>query len=100
MSATYTSAEVAAKIGITPGQLTKTHRRRHDRDGMPLPIASQPYRWEKTGFDFWFTRHHPLREGMTMPANDLAPALEPLTIEEHRADLHAYYAAQAGGNQP
>lgn len=96
MSSVYTSADIAKKLGVTRGYITRTFRDHHDRDGMPLPVtSSRPYRWEKTGFDFWFTRQHPLREGMTFPANDVLTSLEPLTIEEHRADLHAYYAAHS-----
>lgn len=98
MSRTYPAPHVAEAIGITPGTLYRTWRQRHDREGMPLPATLRPLGWEKSGFDYWLTRNHPLRAGT--PANDMHAPLAPVTIAEHQRDLHDYYrraADNAGG---
>jgi hypothetical protein len=40
----------------------RTRQIRHERDGLPAPISEHgPLKWERTGFDAWLTRHHPMR---------------------------------------
>lgn len=77
----YTSRDIAIALGIS---LDTFYRTRHDREaaGMPRPISERPLKWERTGFDAWLTRFHPLRP--PAPANDQALAPEPATLEEHR----------------
>jgi hypothetical protein len=58
----YCSAEVALAIGISLDTFYRTRQTRHERDGLPAPISERgPLRWERTGFDAWLTRHHPMR---------------------------------------
>lgn len=88
---TYTSAQVAEKIGMTVRTFYHQRPALH-RAGMPDPISpiGQP-KWDKLSFDAWRHRHHPLAP--QRPANDSAPiAPEPETIEEHRMALHRAYA--------
>jgi hypothetical protein len=88
----YTAADICEAIGISLDTLYRTRETRHTRDGLPRPISEHPLRWERSGFDAWHTRHHPLRPAR--PANDVAAAPEPASIEESRARLAAAYAPQ------
>lgn len=84
----YTSRDIAIALGIS---LDTFYRTRHGREaaGMPRPISERPLKWERTGFDAWLTRFHPLRP--PAPANDQAAPLAPQTDEECRARLAAAY---------
>jgi predicted DNA-binding transcriptional regulator AlpA len=91
----YTASDVCEALGISLDTLYRTRARWHARERLPQPISERPLRWERTGFDAWLTRHHPARPN-TAAANDAAPLPVPGTIEEHQADLHAYYQARRG----
>jgi predicted DNA-binding transcriptional regulator AlpA len=93
----YTASQVCQALGISLDTLYRTRTRRHDRDGLPRPISERPLCWERSGFDAWLTRFHPARPKVAA-ANDVAARLVPGSIEEHQADLHAYY--QARRNHP
>lgn len=92
----YTTPEVAAKIGITIDTFYRNRRRLEMVDGMPKPLRSKgAHGYERSGFDAWLTRYHPLRA--QRPANDAEAPLVPVTVEEHRQELHDYYRAQLAG---
>jgi hypothetical protein len=58
----YSSTEVAMAIGVSLDTFYRTRQIRHERDGLPAPISGRgPLKWERTGFDAWLTRHHPMR---------------------------------------
>jgi hypothetical protein len=58
----YSSTEVAMAMGISLDTFYRTRQIRHERDGLPAPISERgPLKWERTGFDAWLTRHHPMR---------------------------------------
>jgi hypothetical protein len=58
----YSSTEVAMAIGVSLDTFYRTRQIRHERDGLPAPISERgPLKWERTGFDAWLTRHHPMR---------------------------------------
>jgi hypothetical protein len=82
MRSTYTAADVATALDITPDTLRRTRELRHHRDGLPRPVCLRPLKWERSGFDAWMTRFHPQRP--PAPANDPVAPLAPDTIEEHR----------------
>jgi hypothetical protein len=86
---TYTAREICEAIGITPDTLYRTREVRHVRDALPRPITVHPLRWERTGFDAWLTRHHPLRP--QAPANDAARPPDPASDEECRQRLAQAY---------
>lgn len=88
----YIAAEICEALGISLDTLYRTRQLRHTRDGLPPPIQEHPLKWERTGFDAWLTRHHPLRPAR--PANDVAAVPAPASIEESRARLAAAYAPQ------
>lgn len=88
----YTASDICEAIGISLDTLYRTRETRHVRDGLPRPISEHPLRWERTGFDAWITRHHPLRP--KAPANDIAAVPAPASIEESRARLALAYAPQ------
>lgn len=88
----YTAADVCEALGITMDTLYRTREIRHTRDGLPRPISVHPLKWERTGFDAWNTRYHPLRP--QRPANDVSAEPAPASIEESRARLAAAYAPQ------
>lgn len=92
MQRPYTAADICEAIGISLDTLYRTRKLRHDRDGLPQPISEHPLKWERSGFDAWNTRYHPLRP--QRPANDVAAVPAPASIEESRARLAAAYAPQ------
>jgi hypothetical protein len=90
----YTASDVCAAIGISKDTLYRTRQARHDRDGLPRPISERgPLKWERTGFDAWLKRHHPMHP--PRPANDIVQAPDPDTIEEHRRRFHEAYGPEA-----
>jgi hypothetical protein len=91
---TYTAHDVCDALGISLDTLYRTRARWHERDGLPRPISERPLRWERTGFDAWLTRFHPARPKPA--ANDMTPPPVPGSIDEHQADLHAYYRSRLG----
>lgn len=92
MQRPYTAADICEALGISLDTLYRTRKLRHDRDGLPQPLQEHPLKWERTGFDAWNTRHHPLRP--QRPANDTAAVPEPVDIAEHRARFAQAYAPQ------
>lgn len=89
----YLASDIAAAIGISLDTLYRTRRLRHDLDQLPRPISERgPLKWERSGFDAWLTRHHPMRP--QPPANDAAAMPDPVSDDEHRARLAAAYAPQ------
>ena len=89
---TYTAPEVAEMLGITIVTLYKTRRRRELIDKMPAPLSAVgAHKWERSGFDAWFTRYHPQRP--PAPANDPLPSPVPASIEEHQTAFARAYGA-------
>ena len=86
----YSSAEVAMAIGVSLDTFYRTRQIRHVRDGLPAPISEcGQLKWERTGFDVWLTRHHPMRP-KTIAGDIFAPP-PPATDEEHRERLRTAY---------
>ena len=86
----YSSTEVARAIGVSMDTFYRTRHIRHERDGLPAPISERgPLKWERTGFDAWLTRHHPMRPMTT--ANDTFLPPPAATDEEHRERLRTAY---------
>lgn len=86
----YSSTEVATAIGISLDTFYRTRRLRHERDGMPSPISERgPLKWERTGFDAWLTRHHPLRRKTIANGAFAPPPAE--NDDEHRERLRRAY---------
>lgn len=86
----YSSTEVATAIGVSLDTFYRTRRLRHERDGLPSPISERgPLKWERTGFDAWLTRHHPLRQKMI--AHDAFARAPALSDDEHRERLRRAY---------
>jgi hypothetical protein len=86
----YSSTEVATAIGVSLDTFYRTRQIRHKRDGLPAPISERgPFKWERTGFDAWLTRHHPMRP-KTIVNDTVAPPLA-ASDEEHRERLRAAY---------
>ncbi|MET4418839.1 hypothetical protein [Bradyrhizobium sp. RT3a] len=86
----YSSTEVATAIGISLETFYRTRRLRHERDGLPSPICERgPLKWERTGFDAWLTRHHPMRPKTI--ANDAFAPPPPGNDDEHRERLRKAY---------
>lgn len=86
----YTATDVCEAIGISKDTFYRTREIRHERDGLPRPISERgPLKWERSGFDAWLTRFHPLRPAR--PANDVVISPDPASLEEHRARLHEAY---------
>jgi hypothetical protein len=86
----YSSAEVAAAIGVSLDTFYRTRQIRHERDGLPAPISERgPLKWERTGFDAWLTRHHPMRPKAI--ANDIFAPPPAASDEEHRERLRTAY---------
>jgi hypothetical protein len=84
----YSSTEVAMSIGISLDTFYRTRQTRHERDGLPAPISERgPLKWERTGFDAWLTRHHPMRP-KTIDTFAPPPAG---SDEEHRERLRTAY---------
>lgn len=95
MLSPYLAAHVAECLGISLDTLYRTRKLRHTRDCLPRPISETgPLKWERSGFDAWLTRHHPMRP--QPPANDAAALPDPVTDDEHRARLAQAYAPQTG----
>ena len=87
----YSSAEVATAIGVSLDTFYRTRQIRHERDRLPAPISERgPLKWERTGFDIWLTRHHPMR-AKTIADDAFAPP-PAATDEEHRERLRMAYA--------
>jgi predicted DNA-binding transcriptional regulator AlpA len=84
----YTAPEICEALGITLDTLYRTRERRHDRDGLPRPFQEHPLKWERSGFDAWLTRHHPLRP--PRPANDVAVVPDDGSITERARPAVAY----------
>lgn len=86
----YSSTEVAGAIGVSLNTFYRTRQIRHERDGLPAPISERgPLKWERTGFDAWLTRHHPMRPKTI--ANDTFAPPPAANDEEHRERLRAAY---------
>jgi hypothetical protein len=86
----YSSAEVATAIGVSLDTFYRTRRIRHERDGLPAPISEcGQLKWERTGFDAWLTRHHPMRPKTI--TNDIFAPPSATTDEEHRERLRTAY---------
>jgi len=86
----YSSTEVAMAIGVSLDTFYRTRQTRHERDGLPAPISERgPLKWERTGFDAWLTRHHPLRPKTI--ANDTFVPPPAASDEEHRERLRTAY---------
>jgi hypothetical protein len=86
----YSSAEVAVAIGVSLDTFYRTRQIRHERDGLPTPISERgQLKWERTGFDAWLTRHHPMRPKTI--ANDTFAPPAAATDEEHRERLRTAY---------
>jgi len=86
----YSSTEVAMAIGVSLDTFYRTRQTRHELDGLPAPISERgPLKWERTGFDAWLTRHHPLRpKAVTNETFAPPPAA---CDEEHRERLRTAY---------
>jgi hypothetical protein len=77
-------------IGVSLDTFYRTRQTRHERDGLPAPISERgPLKWERTGFDTWLTRHHPLRPKTI--ANDTFAPPPAVSDEEHRERLRTAY---------
>jgi hypothetical protein len=86
----YSSTEVATAIGVSLDTFYRTRQIRHERDGLPAPISERgPLKWERTGFDAWLTRHHPMRPKTI--ANDTFAPPPAASDEEHRERLRTAY---------
>jgi hypothetical protein len=86
----YSSTEVAMAIGVSLDTFYRTRQTRHELDGLPEPISERgPLKWERTGFDAWLTRHHPLRRNAV--ANDTFAPRPAASDEEHRERLRTAY---------
>jgi len=86
----YSSTEVAIAIGVSLDTFYRTRQIRHERDGLPAPISERgPLKWERTGFDAWLTRHHPMRPKTI--ANDTFAPPPAASDEEHRERLRTAY---------
>ncbi|WP_145670303.1 hypothetical protein [Bradyrhizobium stylosanthis] len=90
MQPPYSSTDVAMAIGISLDTFYRTRRLRHERDGLPPPISERgPLKWERTGFDAWLTRHHPMRPKTI--ANDAFASPPAASDDEHRERLRKAY---------
>lgn len=90
MQPPYSSTEVATAIGVSLDTFYRTRRLRHERDGLPSPISERgPLKWERTGFDAWLTRHHPMRPKTI--ANDAFAPPPAASDQEHRDRLRRAY---------
>ena len=90
MQLPYSSTEVATAIGVSLDTFYRTRRLRHERDGLPSPISERgPLKWERTGFDAWLTRYHPMRPKTI--ANDAFAPPPAASDEEHRKRLRRAY---------
>ncbi|WP_445217121.1 hypothetical protein ACKWRH_34225 [Bradyrhizobium sp. Pa8] len=90
MQPPYSSTDVATAIGISLDTFYRTRRLRHERDGLPSPISERgPLKWERTGFDAWLTRNHPMRPKSI--ANDAFVPPPPGNDDEHRERLRKAY---------
>jgi hypothetical protein len=90
MQPPYSSIEVATAIGVSLDTFYRTRRLRHERDGLPSPISERgPLKWERTGFDAWLTRHHPMRPKTI--ANEAFAPPPAASDEEHRGRLRRAY---------
>jgi hypothetical protein len=86
----YSSIEIAMAIGVSLDTFYRTRQIRHERDGLPAPISERgPLKWERTGFDAWLTRHHPMRPKTI--ANDTFAPPPAASDEEHRERLRTAY---------
>jgi len=90
MQPPYSSTEVATAIGISLDTFYRTRRLRHERDGLPSPISERgPLKGERTGFEAWLTRHHPMRPKTI--ANDAFAPPPAASDEGHRERLQRAY---------
>jgi hypothetical protein len=94
ISTSYTAADVAAICSVTTDTFYRTRLKREQRDGLPPPFQLSPMLFDRAAIDFWRTRHHPLRSGVSPPANDIDAPLQPLSDDEHRARLHSAYGVR------
>ena len=86
----YSSTEVAMAIGVSLDTFYRTRQIRHERDGLPAPISERgSLKWERSGFDAWLTRHHPMRPRTI--ANDTFAPPPAAGDEEHRERLRTAY---------
>lgn len=89
----YSAIEICEAIGITLDTLYRTRQERHERDKLPRPISERgKLKWERSGFDAWLKRHHPMQP--PRPANDPVELPDAASIEDQRARLRAAYAPQ------
>lgn len=90
MEPPYSSTEVARAIGVSLDTFYRTRQIRHERDGLPAPLSERgPLKWERTGFDAWLTRYHPMRPKII--ANDAFVPPPAASDEEHRKRLRTAY---------
>lgn len=90
MAPPYSSIEVAMAIGVSLDTFYRTRQIRHERDRLPEPISERgPLKWERTGFDAWLTRHHPMRP-KTIASDAFVPP-PAASDEEHRERLRTAY---------
>ncbi len=90
MIAPYSSIEVAFAIGVSLDAFYRTRQIRHERDGLPAPISERgSLKWERTGFDAWLTRHHPMRPKTI--ANEAFMPPPAASDQEHRERLRMAY---------
>jgi predicted DNA-binding transcriptional regulator AlpA len=94
MNESYSSSQVASILGISLDTFYRTREWRHEHERLPRPISERgKLRFERTGTDAWFKRHHPLHP--SAPANDLIALPDPVTDDEHRARLASAYGNRA-----
>jgi predicted DNA-binding transcriptional regulator AlpA len=94
MNESYSSSQVASILGISLDTFYRTREWRHEHERLPRPISERgKLRFERTGIDAWFKRHHPLHP--SAPANDLIALPDPVTDDEHRARLASAYGNRA-----
>jgi hypothetical protein len=95
-----TSAEIAARCGISRETFYVRRHRMHAFEGMPRPFtgrgsapgATGKPKWDRATMEAWFARHHPAMPRV-LPANDQAP---PVAAEQDPR-WAAALAAEYGG---
>ena len=87
----YSARDVVDMLGISLDTFYRTRARRHDEDGLPRPISERgPLKFERTGFDAWMKRHHPLMPRYA-PAND-PHSIPAMSDQDHRDRLAVAYS--------
>lgn len=87
----YSAQDVADLLGITLDTFYRTRELRHARDRLPRPLSETgKLRFERSSFDAWATRHHPLRRHV-VAANDCAPPIVPDNAQAVSEFVAAHY---------